>query len=71
MTTTRTYYWEHKTDQARYLRSGNAREMASVVHRAGGDVGVIIDDGGPLEIVPVPCARTIVETSAALIAATA
>lgn len=68
MATERTYYWEHSTDPSRFLR-GSARDMASVQRTAGGEVGVIIDDGGPLRVVAVTPERTVRDTVAALRAA--
>jgi len=60
--TTRTYYWEHGTDESRFLRSASAREMAAVAHAAGGEVGVILDDGGPLTVRAVEVGGTVAET---------
>ncbi|MCP5136572.1 MAG: hypothetical protein H6981_07220 [Gammaproteobacteria bacterium] len=69
--TTKTYYWEHKTDESRYLRSANAAKMAAVVHAQGGEVGVIVDRGGdsPLVVVAVEKARSVKLTAAALVSA--
>lgn len=58
----RTYYWEHTEDESKYLRSENPREVAGVAHAYGGEVGVILDDGGPLDIYPVPLGQTIRNT---------
>jgi hypothetical protein len=61
--TTRTYYWEHPTDESRFLRSASAREMAAVAHAAaGGEVGVILDDGGGLTVRAVKIGETVDET---------
>lgn len=43
MSITYTYYWEHPTDESRYLRSSNARKMAEVAAAQGGEVGVIVN----------------------------
>lgn len=59
---TRTYYWEHPTDESRFLRSASAAKMAAVAHAAGGEVGVILDDGGPLAVRAVEIGATVDET---------
>ena len=64
--TQRTYYWEHSTDESRYLRSSSAREMAELLHAVGGEAGVIIDDGGPLVVRSVTAGATADDTTAAL-----
>jgi len=60
---TRTYYWEHPTDESRFLRSVFASKMAAVAHAAGGEVGVILDDGGPLTVLAVEIGATVKETA--------
>lgn len=44
--TERTYYWEHATDESRWLRSGKAADLCDRPLLDAGTVGVIIDDGG-------------------------
>lgn len=51
-----TYYWEHLTDESRRLRSADASAIASRHLCDSGEVGVIVDDGGPLRILPVDTA---------------
>jgi hypothetical protein len=54
-----TYYWEHPTDQTRYLRSRSARAVAETYRRQGGEIGVIgTVTADPLRIVCVSTGDT-------------
>lgn len=66
----RTYYYEHSTDESRYLRSSNAREIASVAHaQPDSEIGVIIDTPDGLDIRVVARQSTVRDTAATLAAA--
>ena len=61
---TRTYYWEHATDESRFIRSSNARAVAEIAHAQAGEVGVITQIGdGPLTVEAVDLSSSIADTA--------
>ena len=62
--TSRTYYWEHTTDESRFIRSSNARAVAEIAHAQAGEVGVITRIGdGPLTVKAVGLGSSIADTA--------
>ena len=68
----RTYYWEHATDESRFIRSGNARDIAEIAHAqknigdwsCAGEVGVITQvDDGLLSVEVVDLGSSITDTA--------